>query len=317
MGQHTLVTEPAALAAALMALTGGVLYGAYGYQPAEAGRGYQSPYLQQAPSRFVDTPVARFHYLHAGEGSPVILISPGSASVVAWQHQLPALAAHHAVYVVDLPGQGYTELKDRDFRWDLAAMTGALGSFMDVVGVERAAIAGNSWSGGWALAFAQRHPERVSGLMLLGSSGLDVADPWQWEVLKYPVAGELLTNLFTTRSAVRDSLMKTVVHQELVTAELVDEAWAPLTFRDNLRANYRLERGLRWRETEGAMPTTRTPALVLWGREDQILPAWQAERFGQLLPDARVVVLDGCGHALAVDCPAQVTPLLEAFLDGR
>ncbi len=97
-------------------LIGGALYGAYVYQPPEAGRGYDPPYLQQVDSRFVETPVARFHYVHAGEGSPVILVSPGSAWVVAWKHQLPALAEHHSVYVVDLPGQGYTELKDPNFR---------------------------------------------------------------------------------------------------------------------------------------------------------------------------------------------------------
>jgi hypothetical protein len=72
----------------LLLLIGGVLYGAYGYQPPEAGRGYDPPYLQQVRSRFVETPVARFHYVHAGEGSPVILVSPGSTWVVAWKHQL-------------------------------------------------------------------------------------------------------------------------------------------------------------------------------------------------------------------------------------
>jgi hypothetical protein len=92
-------------------LIGGVPYGAYGYQPPEAGRAYDSPYLQQVGSQFVETPVARFHYVHAGKGSPVILVSPGSASVIAWKHQLPVLAEHHSVYVVDLPGQGYTELR--------------------------------------------------------------------------------------------------------------------------------------------------------------------------------------------------------------
>ena len=76
---------------------------------------------------------------------------------------------------------------------------------MDAVHVRRAAVAGNSWSGGWAISFAQRHPERVSRLMLLSSSGLDVRDPWQWEIPKYPVVGELLTNLFTTKATVRDA----------------------------------------------------------------------------------------------------------------
>jgi hypothetical protein len=44
-------------------LIGGVLYGAYVYQPPEAGCGYDSPYLQQEASRLVETPVARFHYV--------------------------------------------------------------------------------------------------------------------------------------------------------------------------------------------------------------------------------------------------------------
>jgi pimeloyl-ACP methyl ester carboxylesterase len=168
-------------------VTGGLLYGAYGYRPPEAGRAWRSAYLRVVPSRFVETPVARFHYVHAGEGSPVILVSPGASTVVAWKEQLPVLARRHSVYVVDLPGQGYTQLKDRRFGWDLNAMTTALGSFMDAVGVWRAALAANSWSGGCALAFVQRHPARVSRLALLDPTALGGRDAWSWEILKYPV----------------------------------------------------------------------------------------------------------------------------------
>jgi hypothetical protein len=75
----------AALVAVTALLVGSVLYGAYGYLPAEAGRGYQPHYTQQVASRFVDTPIARFHYVHAGSGSPVVLLSPGSAWVVGWR----------------------------------------------------------------------------------------------------------------------------------------------------------------------------------------------------------------------------------------
>lgn len=113
-----------ALAAILATLVGAVLYGAYVYQPLEAGRGYRQPYLEEVRSRFVETPVARFRYVRAGSGSPVVLVSPGAAWVVAWKHQLRALSENHTVYVVDLPGQGYTKLKDPDdFRWNLAGMT--------------------------------------------------------------------------------------------------------------------------------------------------------------------------------------------------
>ncbi|WP_214415205.1 alpha/beta fold hydrolase [Sphaerisporangium fuscum] len=303
-------------AAVVAALTvAAVLYGAYGYQPAEAGRGHTSPYLRAEGSRFADTPLARFHYLRAGSGSPVVLLSPGGASVIGWKEQLGVLARAHTVYVVDLPGQGYTRLKDRRFRWDLPAMTGAIASFMDAVGVRRAALAGNSWSGGWALAFAQRHPDRVSRLALLDATALHVKDTWSWEILKYPVIGELLTNLTGTGKATyRGWIAHTLVHRERATAQLVDELWAPATFRDNLRATYELERGLNWAETEEAMPSTRTPTLVLWGEQDKIVPVWQARRIGALLPDARVQILDRCGHAVQLDCPEPVNRLLLDFL---
>jgi pimeloyl-ACP methyl ester carboxylesterase len=234
------------------------------------------------------------------------------------EEQLPVLTREHSVYVVDLPGQGYTQLHDRRFGWNLAAMTGAIGTFMDAVGLRRAALAGNSWSGGWALAFAQRHPERVGRLALLDATALDTRDVWTYEVLKYPVVGELLTNLFgarksTARSAVDDIL----VHRERATQELVDDVWAPLTFHDNLRANYLLERGLHWSQTQRALPATHTPTLVLWGRQDKIVPVWQAARLGRLLPDARVSILDGCGHALQLDCPERASPLLTEFFGDR
>jgi pimeloyl-ACP methyl ester carboxylesterase len=53
-------------------------------------------------------------------------------------------------------------LHDRDFRWNLAAMIAAVGTFMDAVGVRRAALAGNSRTGGMTLAFAQRQPGRAT-----------------------------------------------------------------------------------------------------------------------------------------------------------
>jgi pimeloyl-ACP methyl ester carboxylesterase len=70
----------------------------------------------------------------------------------------------------------------------------------------------------------------------------------------------------------------------------------------------------RWRGSTTCMPTTETPALVLWGSEDKILAAWQAERFGRLMPNARVRVFDGCGHALEYDCPVRTNDQMEAFL---
>ncbi|MBB4937980.1 hypothetical protein FHR32_002285 [Streptosporangium album] len=147
----------------------------------------------------------------------------GAASVIGWKEQLHVLAQRHTVYVVDLPGQGYTRLKDRAFHWDLGAMTGAIGDFMDV------------------------------------------RDTWSWEIMKYPVVGELFGNLRgATGSTYLGWAENIFVHRNLVTPELVDELWASATFHDNLRAMYLLERGLDWGETESAGPVNRLLRDFLW-----------------------------------------------------
>ncbi|MFI6153803.1 alpha/beta fold hydrolase [Kitasatospora sp. NPDC051170] len=298
-----------ALGAALL-LTGGLLYGAYGYAPGEQ-RGYRPAGAQGA---FVETPLARFHYEVSGSGSPVVLLSPGAAWTFAWRPQAEALARTHTVYTVDLPGQGFTELHGAGFTWDLDGMTGAVGEFLDAMHLPRVAMGGNSWSGGWALAYAQRHPERVSRLALLASSGLDERDTWSWEALKIPVLGEALVNLASGRSMAAATVRPLFAHPELATDAVVEAMWAPNTLDDNRRAAYLLERGLDWRETQAAMPRTGQPVLVLWGARDTTLPPAQAARFGRLLPAAEVHVLDGCGHALTLDCPAEVSGLMEGFL---
>ncbi|MFI9847582.1 alpha/beta fold hydrolase [Nonomuraea sp. NPDC051941] len=288
-----------------------LLFGAYGWQPAQAD--FRSPYLDMMGSKYADTAVARFHYIRAGSGSPVILISPGGTSVIGWKDQVSVLARDHTVYVVDLPGQGYTRLKDPDFGYDLAAMTTALGAFMDAVGVRQAGLAGNSWSGGWALAFTQRHPDRVSKLALLDATGLDLPGTWMWEALKIPVVGELATKLSTSKSTVRSLAEGMMVNKDRITDSLLDEWWAPMTFRDNIRATYLLERRLDWAQTERALPATNTPTLVLWGRQDTIQPVERAHRFAELLPHDQLHILDGCGHAPQLDCPDPVNRHLQTF----
>jgi pimeloyl-ACP methyl ester carboxylesterase len=193
-------------------------------------------------------------------------------------------------------------------------MTAALGQFLDALHLQSVVLGGNSWSGGWGLAYAQRHPERVSKLLLLAPSGLDQPDIFSWEILKQPLVGEALAKLATNRSMVESAVRGMFVHKNLVTPQLVDEMWIPGTYRDSVRSMYALERGLDWSVTEQALPSTRQPTLVLWGDHDTVLPVAQAARFGKLLPNATVRVLPGCGHALTVDCPDQVTPLLAAFL---
>ncbi len=186
---------------ALIGIT--ALAGAYVYRP-QGVEGFESPYLASSNSRYIETPTARFHYTVSGSGDPVVLVHGGGVWLYSWRETMEALARSHTVYAVDLPGHGYTTLKrEDDFVFDLPTMTASIGEFMDAVGLKQAALVGHSWGGGWALRFAQLHPNRAASLVLIDPSGIVAGAIWDWRILEYPVLGELLVNLMGSDDARR------------------------------------------------------------------------------------------------------------------
>lgn len=266
---------------------------------------------------FADTEQVRFHYARMGSGPPVVLLSGAGG----WRLTFDALAAHlsarRTVYALDPPGQGETRVLDPAFGFDTDAIAHSIGDFLDTVGMSAPAIVGHSWGGGFALRFAELHPYRVDRLALLAPAGIDVRDVWEFRLLRLPLIGEISTRL-TSTSSVRHMMRKSFTHQERIPRHLlVDVAQAMRSGphaaalrRDMLR----LERTVRWTDTERDLDQVSCPTLILWGDSDRYFPVHQVERLTSRLTAAEVHVLPGCGHSLHDDCPDQTYPLLSRFL---
>ena len=138
-------------------------------------------------------------------------------------------------------------------------------------------------------------------------------DIWAWRVLKIPILGGLLANFDVTKGSVRSFLDLAMYHRRLVTVEMVNEFWAPATYRVNRRATVLLERRQDWGQTQARLGSTATPARILWGRQDRVLAAGQAGQLARALPHAWVHVLPGCSHLLELDCPRQADHYLASF----
>ncbi len=296
---------------ALLAALGAGIGAAVRYTPPEE-RTYRSPYLSTLRSRFVDTASFRIHYVNQGQGEPLVLLPGGGTWLYSFRHNLPALATWASVYALDMPGNGYTQPLVADPRYDLPTLAKTLATFLDRLGLERVVLVGNSWGGGWALYFAQQHPERVRKLVLIDSSGLVVRDKLEWELLKYPLVGELLSKAITS-ATVRQGLRAAFADPAHVDQAMVQEIKAPLSFWHNRRAQYQLARQLDWRLTEQALASTSVSTLVLWGDRDRYLAPQLAQRFAQQLPHARAVVLPNSGHVPHEEQPELVNQLLRRF----
>jgi pimeloyl-ACP methyl ester carboxylesterase len=172
--------------------------------------------------QYVDTAMARFRYARTGTGPPVLLL-PGSGGWRLTFHTMAAvLAQRHTVFALDPPGQGLTEVLDPGFGYDADAIARSIAGFLDAVGLERTAIVGHSWGGGFALRFAQLYPARVTRLALLAPGGLDVKDIWEFRLLRLLVVGGLAVRL-TSMASVRHLLRKSFVHRERISDDLIGE----------------------------------------------------------------------------------------------
>lgn len=112
-------------------------------------------------------------------------------SVEDWADTLPAFAKRYRVYALDLVGFGLTDKPAADYSFAFNAER--VQEVMDTLGIERVTIIGSSLGGGVALEFAARWPERVAGLVLVGSAGFGRDVSIGLRLVTLPILGEWLT----------------------------------------------------------------------------------------------------------------------------
>ena len=261
----------------------------------------------------------RVRYLAEGKGSPVVLAHGLGASLAVWDENIQALAARHAVYAVDLPGYGKSD-KPEGLAYDAVAGAHFLARFMDGLSLPSAALVGNSAGGLITAIFATLYADRVDRLVLVGPAGLGRPVAWFLRLASLPLLGELL-HIPSVRNP--ENLIRSVFYRPRpLRPELLNElAWGrnlPDAKRANLRA-LRSAVGVRGMRRQmmvlHKLQEYRRPLLVLWGREDRIIPASHARDLTVALPNAAVHVIPECGHWPQLEKPEAFNPLVLKFLD--
>lgn len=294
---------------------------AYVYMPPE-DHNHTPAYLRWLQARhldgYVDAGNFRLHYLHEGKGKPVVLLPGGGGWIYDMREIVAALAPHYSVYAIDPPGDGYTtpiaQNPDYNRIYTLDSIDQSLLAFMDQLHIRRAAFIGNSWGGGYALYFAEKHSERVNKYVSLDGTGLNLPDSWSWELAKWPALGEIEMKLTATPDYVGQTLEQLYAPRK-VTGDMVQEYAIPYTFHSNLISQWVLERNLHWSVTERLLSHLKTPTLVVWGKQDDILaPNLYLPRWRQLDPHAQIVEINQASHTVHDSQPEQVNQLLLNFL---
>ena len=250
-----------------------------------------------------------------GRGFPLVLLHGFGASGFSWRGNLGPLSSHYQVLALDLPAHGRTSpFALPDYR--LETLNHGLLSQLDLHGLDRSVLIGNSLGGGLALLLARDHPRRFPALVLLAPAIAVPRLPWFFLLLRLPLLGwaaALLLGPWTPR------LVLPFIYQrhELITPEVI-AGYAP-TFRHlaNRLALRRLVCVLDpWPlpRVEALLSRVRQPLCLIWGEHDRILPPNQAYWLKDHLPQAELHVLSGVGHAPQEEAPDRVNEIIIAFL---
>lgn len=256
------------------------------------------------------------NYHDAGAGLPVVLIhgsGPGVTAWANWRLVIPALSAQFHVLAPDIVGFGYTE-RPASARWEMSYWVDHMIGFLDALALARVAIVGNSFGGGLALALAIAQPERVSRLVLMGSSGVGFTmTPGLDDVWGYtpsPANMRRLVEMFAyDKSIVTDDLVR--LRYEASIRPGYQESYSAMFPAPRQRHVAALASS---EEKVAALPHE---TLVIHGRDDQIVPLEASLKLARLIPRAELHIFNRCGHWTQIEKNRRFCRLVADFLaDG-
>jgi pimeloyl-ACP methyl ester carboxylesterase len=264
---------------------------------------------------------ARFHYLEAGEGPPVLLIHGYADSSYTWHKNIGPLAeAGFRVLAVDLPGLGESEIP-QGFDFTPEAMARTVLAFLDQKGLDRVHLVGNSMGGNLSLYLAVNHPERVDRIV--------PTDPACYLPERHKIVTALARNSIAAALirplvgpwAYHIGLRRTYHNPDKITPQIYAQktnAFHRPEYPDTLIRLGGAYFGETFETTSKRFGEIDAPTLLIWGETDRLVNTkYFAERLHRDLPGSQLVVIENSGHLPHQETPEIFNPRVIDFLKGN
>jgi len=271
-----------------------------------------------AQSRFVNVDGNNLHFVIRGTGRPVVLIHGNPGSCQDWTRVYPQLAARFCGFAFDRPGHGHSDRPRHNGNVTVEVQAGLLKSALTKLGVERPILVGHSWGAALALIYALSYAENVSGLVLLAPAVYESDDGVSFlsKIPAWPVIGDVINALFTPL------LSAWLVRSDLAKAFSPDKV--PRHYLRHTLSEWTRPRKVKWYSVDDALLNAslakfgplyedlEMPIAIVTGDSDLIVPAKEnALRLAQLLPQARLRILEQTGHQIPLVRPDAVIEAVE------
>jgi 2-hydroxy-6-oxonona-2,4-dienedioate hydrolase len=240
----------------------------------------------------------RFKYIETeGQGENLLLLHGLFGALSNFEGIINYFAGKCNVVVPILP---IFELPIR--KVSVTGLVNYVSEFVKHKGYDKVHVLGNSLGGHIALLYALAHPESISSIILTGSSGLFESAMGT----SFPKRGDY--------DFIKRKTESTFYRPEVASKELVDEVFDIVNDRNKaIRVIATAKSAVRHNLGDKLHQIT-APTLLVWGKQDNITPAFVGEKFNELIENSKLVFVEECGHAPMMEHPAIFNQHLDAFL---
>jgi 4,5:9,10-diseco-3-hydroxy-5,9,17-trioxoandrosta-1(10),2-diene-4-oate hydrolase len=275
--------------------------------------------MQPPEERYIKIGEINTRYWMAGDTGPQVLLIHGVGRFLEeWMLSFDALAAHNRVYALDLPGHGRTD-KPLSASYRLVDLARFVNDFMGALDISQAHIVGHSMGGGIALQLTLQFPEAVDKLVLVCSAGLGKEATLVLRITAVPLLGEILTR--PSLNGTRRLLKEFVKDPAFLTDDFVDLSYRMAALPGAQQAVLKTLRSAgnlfgqyddTYRPIVDNLESIQCPVLIVWGRQDRVLPVAHGQAAVSGLPNANLEILEDCGHLPMLE---QTQKFNESILD--
>jgi len=266
-------------------------------------------------------------YREKGEGPPLVLVHGLMTSSYSYRYNISDLSRDFRVVVPDLVGSGDSD-KPLDFSYSCFAMAEFLAAFTKTLGLERPFVVGNSLGGLYTIKQALDFPDTVSRLMVTHCPGYPMARTRLLSALLR--AGPLVSFAWWLMHRFAQRFVKLSMHYhhpDTLSLEEIREYAKLFDTTDGALAFMKILRGsMDYREHARIIDAIRTrgksgdglpaPVLLVWAKQDKMVPARFGPMFNEDIKGSRLVVLSDTSHFIHVESPGPFHRLArEFFLD--
>ncbi len=238
-----------------------------------------------------------FRFVDEGSGEVLMLLHGLFGALSNWEAVVSRFSKHYRVIIPMLP---IYEMPIKDA--GLEGLRTFVEDFVKMMKIEKSIIMGNSLGGHVGLLYALNNPDKVSKLILTGSSGLFENAMGG----SYPRRGSY--------DYVKEKVEYTFYDPKVASKELVDEVFETTKSIPKCMRIVAIAKSAQRNNLSNDLHKINMPTLLVWGLNDTITPSMVAHEFNRLIPQSELKFIDLCCHAPMMEHPEKFNELVEDFL---